>query len=238
MKKNFGYLFFVICIIYCSCVSSFKSGRYNGKNDSGNPNNFTFSDDLTFSYNYYGSIGKHSSGKYQIRDNEIILNSNIKNINIPVKVKCLTIPSDSLMGKNKITFLFNLSEEEEKNYKCIPIFNNDTLNNKEGIIYLTQGIKLDEKWGSYTMYHTEPIDSIKLCILKNPFISRPKKSLVTKTMYFDKGKGKDITFNLTINDSLFGYRIFDDVVLSIKKNKIIFIDIEEDRMNTLYLRKD
>ncbi|GAB6121779.1 hypothetical protein JCM30204_29280 [Dysgonomonas termitidis] len=217
-------------------MSSFKLGRYNGRNNSGNPNDFTFFADSTFSYNYYGSIGKHSSGKYGIRDNRIILNSNISNTTIPVE--CLVIPSDSLIEKNRVTFSFNLSEEEQKGYKCIPILNNDTLNNKEGIIYFTQGIQIDEKWGNYTIYYTEPIDSIKLWILKDPFIGRPTRILTTKTMYFDKVIGKDITFNLTINDSLFGYRVFDNIELAIKRNKIIFIDIEENKKNALYLRQD
>ncbi|NDV97412.1 hypothetical protein D0T84_21295 [Dysgonomonas sp. 521] len=101
----------------------------------------------------------------------------------------------------------------QEDYKCIPILNNDTLNNEEGIIYLTQGIQIDEKWGSYTMYYTEPVDSIKLYILKNPFISRPKEPLMSETIYFDKVIEKDITLNITINDSLFGYRVFDNTML-------------------------
>lgn len=235
MKKYFIYFFIVLCVCY-SCSSSFKMGLYNGKNNSGNPNEFTFSEDSTFTYNYYGSIGKHSFGKYGVRDNKIILNSYVKNVIVDVDTSVLLC--DSLKDKNKITFLFNLSEEEQKDYKCIPVLNNDTINNKEGIIYLTQGIQIDEKWGSYTMYYAQPIDSIKLYILKNPFINRPKELLVTRTIYFDNAVGKDITFNLMINDYLFGYRIFDNTMLEIKKKKIIFIDKEENKMNTLYLRLD
>lgn len=231
MKKYFIYIFIFICACY-SCTSPFKIGVYNGKNNSGNPNEFTFFEDLTFTYNYYGSIGKHSSGKYEIRDNKIILNSNAKNVTVDASV----LLCDSSKDKNKITFLFNISEEVQKDYKCIPILNKDTLNNKEGIIYLTEGIQIDEKWGSYAMYYTEPIDSLKLYIMKNPFIGRPQEPLTTETIYFDKVKGKDIVVDLTVNDFLFGYRVFDNTILEIKRNKIIFIDIVENKKNTLYLR--
>lgn len=235
MKKDFIYFFIIIYVCY-SCVSPFNVGVYNGENNSGNPNDFTFFEDSTFIYNYYGSIKKHSFGKYKIRDNKIILNSNIKNITVPVDVS--TLICDSLIDKNRITFLLKLSEGMQEDYKCIPILNNDTLNNKEGIIYLTQGIQIDEKWGGYTMYYTEPIDSIKLYILKNPFIGRPKEPLMSETIYFDKVIEKDITLNITINDSLFGYRVFNNTMLEIKKKKIIFIDKEENKMNSLYLRLD
>jgi hypothetical protein len=234
MKKSFVYLFTIICIIAHSCVTDFKTGIYATKKEW-YLNEFTFWGDSTFSYNDYGSMGKYSSGKYKIRDNKILLNSNIKDVTVPVGISILS--SDSLVEKNRITFRFNLSEKEQKDYKCIPILNKDTLNNKEGIIYFTQG-QIKEEWGTYTMYYTEPVDSVKLDIIRNPFVSRPREGLTTKTMYFDKILEKDITFNLTINDSLFGYRVFDDTMLEIKKNKIIFIDMEEDRMNTLYLRRD
>ncbi|GAB6010088.1 hypothetical protein [Dysgonomonas reticulitermitis] len=229
MKKYFIYFFIVLCVYY-SCTSSFKMGLYNGKNNSGNANEFTFSEDSTFTYDYYGLIRKHSSGKYKIKDDGIILNSSVKDITVPVKISVLLC--DSLTGKNKITVLFNLPEEEQKNYRCILIINKDTLNNNEDALklYITQDIWMDDEWGTYTGYYSKPIDSIRLTVMRIPFLSPPGiliEPMETKTMYFDKVIGKDITINLTINDSLFGYKVFDNIVLDIKRKKIIFIDVEE-----------
>lgn len=242
MKRNFIYLFTVICVVCCSCTSSFKLGRYNGDNGSGNPNDFTFLEDSTFSYNYYGSISKHSTGKYEIKDDKIILNSNIKDVFMPMQYSVLS--PDSLKGRNQITVQFKVPEvRTQDDYKCILILNKDTLNynNAEGAIelYISQGIWTDDKWGTYITYYTEPLDSVKIEIWVSPFVvARPKESVITRTIYFDGILGKDIVFDITIDESLFGYRVFDNTELSIKRNRIIFIDMEEDRRNTLYFRQD
>lgn len=257
MKKNFIYLFTVICIVYCSCVPSFKLGRYNGKNNSGNPNDFTFFEDSTFSYNYYGSIGKHSTGKYEIRDDKIILNSSVKDVFMPVQYSLLSL--DSLRGKNRITVQFKVPEvRTQKDYKCILILNEDTLNYNKNAkdtveLYITQDIWVDDKWGAYTICYTEPLDSVKLEIWVSPFVvARPEEPVTTQTIYFNSALGKDIIFNIAIDESLFGYRVFDNVELAIKRNRIIFIDTEKDNAwrnmhifkeerdnkNTLYLRRN
>lgn len=237
MKKNFIYIFIVICITCYSCTSSFKSGKYNGQNGSENPNDFTFFEDSTFSYNYYGSIGKHSSGKYEIKDNKIILNSTIKDITIPIQYSIFS--SDSLTKKNRITIQLRVPDvRTQKDYKCIPILNQDTLN---------------VDYGTYTTYSFTPLDSVKLEIWVLPFVvARPEEPITTQTIYFDSVLEKDIIFNITIDESLFGYRVFDNVELVRKRNKITFIDTEEsnvwrnihvfkgkrDIKNTLYLRQD
>jgi len=164
MKKIFIYLFTVICIV--SCTSSFKLGRYNGKINNRNPNDFIFFEDSTFSYNYYGSIGKHSSGKYKIKDDKIVLNSSIKDVFMPVQYSLLS--SDSLRWKNYITVQFKVPEvRTQEDYKCILILNKDTLNYNENAkyavnLYITQDIQVNDKWGTYTTYYTEPLDSVKL----------------------------------------------------------------------------
>ncbi len=251
MNKNFLYLFTAICIVCCSCTPSFKWGRYAGKYNikkkSENPNDFTFLEDSTFSYDYYGSVHrKCSTGKYEVKDNKIILNSNIKEVFMPEKYSIL--PTDSLKDKNRITVRFEVPEvRSQENYKCVVVLNKDTLNNDNDPMlmlkrYLMQGILKDiDKWGTYTTYYTEPLDSVNIEIWISNFVTggRVKARVITRTIYFDGILGKDIVFDIKIDESLFGYRVFDNIILDIKRNKIVFIDTEEDnRKNILFYKKN
>lgn len=214
MKKYLIWLSVIILVLYCSCTSSFKLGVYNSKGNSGNPNEFVFFEDSTFSYKYYSSIYKHSAGKFKILNNKILLNSNIKDIIIPVEYSILAC--DSLTDKNQISVQLEIPEIRKlEDYRCILLLNKDTL---------------DVAYGAYNMYSSVPLDSVMFEIWVSPFVvPRPSEPLNTETIYFDKSLRKCIIFNITIDETLFGYRVFDNTPLEIGKNKIKFTDTEDDK---------
>ena len=212
MRKTFLFLLSIFCVLCCSCSSSFKCGLYGSKKDNPNPNSFEFFEDSTFTYRYHLSIRKESSGKFKIIKDKLILNSFIKDTTLPMEYSLHS--NDSLNGKNRITVKFEVPERRKiKDFAAYPIINNDSL---------------DVDYGEYSIYYDSPLDSLKFDVIVYPFVfGVAKEPLMTKTVYFDKETGKDILVNISIDDSLFGYRIFDNTQLDIKRNRILFYEDKE-----------
>ncbi|GHT67056.1 hypothetical protein AGMMS50239_29580 [Bacteroidia bacterium] len=99
------------------------------------------------------------------------------------------------------------------------------------------------KRGSYCFYADKPFDCLYFKIKKQPKTIWSTAYTVYYTLHTEKIKipvqsGELVKVSICLNDSLFSYRIFDNEVLKIKGNKLIFKDKEKNnKTNKLYLNK-
>ncbi|WP_101689413.1 hypothetical protein [Dysgonomonas massiliensis] len=241
MKKNSIYLLIVL-LAYVSCVSRFKTGVYTSVEKS-EPYQFVFYDDSLFTYKNNSYEYRHSSGVFKIVGNKIILNSEKKDVYMPLLYTMVSL--DSVNNKNCIIVKLNISEFRKfDDYTCIPIINCDTmiqyidsLNPYLGVIMPYRVPSFEIKDNVVTIFYEKELDSIRFEVEVSPFVLRGRPRVYSKTVHFDKLLGgQSLLFNIEIDDGLFGYVVFDNAELVFKRNKVIYRDERYRYQEPLYLR--
>ncbi|MDR0206146.1 MAG: hypothetical protein LBI45_02680 [Bacteroidales bacterium] len=115
----------------------------------------------------------------------------------------------------------------------------DTINSSE-VAFISPPVKR----GSYCIYLEKPFRSLYFKIEKQPKwirytgrIQPTYYTLKTEEINVQIQPGELVKVTISVNDSLFSYRIFDNTELKIKDKKLIFKDSEENnKTNKLYLK--
>ena len=220
--KNFNkIIFFVIFVIFISCSDSVLiNGTYNNKQ---HPFEFTFSEDSTFRYVSRHGCYTESSGTWFKSGDFIYLNSTEQIDSISVKFHKTTGNKKNTLVNVKV----NVPENPERDYICYPIING----NKDYIFAMERG--------SYIIESESPIHSLYFIITKSPFVLRGTgpygcfNDIKTETIFPSLAIGDDIYVTINILDELFGYHVFKNDKLEIKKGKINFKYKNKDYRLTL-----
>ena len=214
----------------------------------------------------YGSsfVDKYSDGTWsRIDNNSIVLNSRVKNNLVPVFIEKGNVDKTQICTNLVITQTKIKNpkwEYTDKDYLVIPYINSKNyldlhpeLSDEPVSVDLKQMIGLDSdksekyvmsvppvKRGNYCLSLDEPIEDIYFEIEKQPKVlsRRTYYRLKTEKVNIPMQFNGTFVVNIALNDSLFSYRIFDNVILKINDKELIFKDIEEnDKTNRLYLKK-
>jgi hypothetical protein len=237
MKKVFILIcFIIIYLILFSCVNTSIIGHWAGK---GNRNNFdlNLNQDSTYACyfdNFNNQIMNYSEGNWVRRNDKVILNSDIQNNIVPLKI-CY-----NKMRKNekqicisimlKVFNQYPYGNDNEYDYICEP-FTNDTVPLRVQLtgedMFNAMATNSDPyigRCGSYIIYTDTLISDICFEIYRNfytstYFIEQPVK---TEKQIVNCSLGDSIIVNININDDFFNYKVFTNEILNVKNNKIIF----------------
>lgn len=197
----FGFL-----LLLGSCTGSRNILGTYASNKS--PYQFTLNPDSTFSYQYKFQFEyQYSNGSWKnIGNNKIELQSQLKNKIIPITVKEYTNehPNDSC----QLNIESNILNNEKRYYQCLIFIDNtffaqrscDSLSN---LIVPAPKKSMFFKLTADTRIPTRFLDTLTSSIysLKNINVYR-------------------IDANMTYNDSLFNYKLFNHAILQINNNKL------------------
>jgi len=202
-----------------SCVTnSFIIGEYRSGRST-----LLFKEDSTFTYISREDGYEYSIGSFEIRKNELLLNSNIQNDILPLRV--VYEPAKELVSAPSLHVIVSSNAK----YRCNPYVN--------GIPSIFQ-----VPTGSYSFnLNIAPIKNIYFEIWKvsdyliYDYATFPVITEITEIEEYFNG---DIYVYINMNDSLVSYRIFDNEILKINDKKLIFKDSEENnKTNKLYLKR-
>ncbi|MFT3901661.1 MAG: hypothetical protein QM727_00685 [Niabella sp.] len=208
MKKNILYIFIVFSLVSCSGRLLF-TGKYASKDS---PYGFYINPDSTFSYKFYQFHEyEYSNGKWFKKDKYLILNSNLRDITIPLVIKDESILSgDSL---NNFSFEFVSSGLPAKDCECAIVINDTSKQ-----IRRCDSIALVEI--------TMPVHNLFVEVRKSPLLMTSLRfslhPLVTNTYIPKKEYGNSANFKIIVNDSLFSYKIFNNKKLKISKRGLYY----------------
>lgn len=229
MKKIY-IIFFTVIFIFISC-KSFQIGEYkNNKSCVA----ITLKNDSTFIYNNYSYNFEYSSGIWRRRDDKIILKSHIKNKIVPVEIS----KYENVTLKDRITIRINIIplKKNAEDYFCEAFTNSeyllfdpyDTLRpllNKKPLVDIQLVANyIQEKNGSYSFSVNHDIDSLYLKLWKFPQSLNGiqiNDSLLTERKKITAKLRDSIVINVALNDSLFGYKVFDNKVLIYRNGCLI-----------------
>lgn len=213
----------ILTILLNSCSNTrLINGTYSGKH---NPHVFILSADSTFKYEYHAVWYSESSGTWRKAGDIIYLNSFNQTDKIPVEYTKMTNNQDSAIVVN---IDVNSQNKPPKDYICWAFINGN-------FAYF------DPDRGSYSFKSEIPVDSLYFKIKKSPFIFRGTgykmgyDDVKTETIYPHLSVGESLNVTINIIDSLFGYKVFSDTKLKVKRDKLIFKD--KNKTNKLSLRK-
>jgi hypothetical protein len=223
MKYSYLVFVYVLSILLLdSCTTAHLiNGTYSGKQ---HPHVFIFSEDSTFKYEYRAMWYSESSGTWQKRENKIYLNSFEQRNTIPVDYA----KAENNQKRVIINVKVNVSDKAEEDYICFPYVNG-------------KSVIMDPGKGSYSFDSEVSVNNIYFLIAKRPFVLRGTgykmsyDDVKTETIYPHLSVGESLDVTINIIDSLFGYKVFDNTKLKVKRNKIIFKD--GGKINKLSLKK-
>jgi hypothetical protein len=213
MKKTI--ILAILSIFYCGCSTSKISGIYSGVDEQ----SFILKKDSTFIYwkfNYEARLGYSEGHWKKVSTDEIILNSNIKNKILPILI------NESESSDNKNHLILNVDgfngriSERKSDYRC-HVYVNDIL---------FKNIRCDSLC---ELVIPTTVHNIKLDLFHFGDILSPKPVNTDKLNLIDS-TNKIITINVNIKNLLFGYRIFDNQTIYIKRNIIKFYDKETNKL--------
>jgi hypothetical protein len=223
MKYNCIVIVCILTVLLNSCSNTqLINGTYIGKHC---PHVFIFSADSTFKYEYRAMWYSESSGTWRKEGNFIYLNSSNQIDKIPIEYTKVTSNQDSVVIVN---IGVNSQNKPPKDYICWPFVNGN-------FVYF------DPERGSYSFKSEFFVDSLYFKVNKSPFVFRGTgykmgyDDVKTETIYPHLSIGENIDVTINIIDSLFGYKVFDNTKLKVKRNKIIFKD--GGKINKLSLKK-
>ena len=210
--KNIKYLSFGLTLfLVFSCNSTLQTiiGVYS---EPQNPYKIELFKDSTF--RYYGLYSEYSSGKWFRRSNNcIVLNSEIKEILVPLKIKREYTESDTC----KIDVKVKVIGQKENDYECIPLTSNKIIT-KEPVR------------GSYIFIPAQSNNDICFDIWRVPYLIKntvhlnERNPIKTEKIILNSKQHEHITIDIYFNDSLFDYKIFNETKVSIKDKKLRFYD--------------
>jgi hypothetical protein len=203
-------LLFFLVIIY-SCSSSVNlSGNYSS---SHSPHSFNLNKDSTFSYRYkfefaYG----YSKGTWsKIEGSKILLNSQIKSRVLIVNEHALG-SIGSLDSPSYFSINVNIPNADRASYRCL-IFVNDTLYGKascDSLSPISIPTSIKDIYFGITAGVTIP--------------ARFLDTLYTEKMFPKSRTANKDKIDISYNDSLFNYRVFNNEILRISKKGLEFND--------------
>jgi len=267
MKNITIIVLYVLVSVLVSCQTSKNiEGVYSSQKNLNKFEFFSDSTFVYKSTVLYGSrVNKYSDGTWKrIDKNTIVLNSRVKNNLIPIYIEKSKSDKTQICTNLVITqtkIKNSRWEYTDKDYWVIPYINGKNyldlhpeLSDEPISISLRQMIglppdKSDEdiinvppvKKGNYCLSLDEPVESIYFEIEKQremSVLARTYYRLKTEKVNVPIQLGDSLSINIALNDSLFSYRIFDNVILKINDKKLIFKDSEENnKTNKLYLKK-
>lgn len=214
------FLIAMMCLY--GCVNSKQIvGKYA---DTKSPDSFQFNSDSTFIYQYRAYHAyEYATGKWEIkRNNAIILNSSIQNVVIP---SSLTL-EDYISNQTSVMLTFEprIKKGVLSDYKC-EIFINDSLFDT----------RRADSMNKITI--NKPVNTIFFKIIKEPLKPTstyfPLFPLVTEKFTFKKNTCVNATIVATIDDKLFGYRVFSNELVKIKNKGIKRFYLVNSRWRTI-----
>jgi hypothetical protein len=213
-------------------------GKYSSKS---NPDFFEFNADSTFYYSYSAyHVNESSSGRWtQLKGKTVILNSSIQSRDILLKI-------DRAFDTNNTGSSIELNFDPEidlKNYKCA-IFINDTLYSfKGGGLIVPTGltntefekeVNVSDTYFRYTRCDSllslrvnGPIRSLFFKIIKYELNSSylTRKPLQTEKYVSSSGlRHIALVANVSFNDSLFNYRVFENEKIKIRRRGMLLFN--------------
>jgi len=199
----------LLILIFSSCTTnSFIIGEYRSGRST-----FSFKKDSTFTYISRKNGYEYSSGSFKIRNNKLLLNSIIQNNILPLKV--VYEPAKELTPICSLHVIVSSNEPIETKYRCNPYIN--------GIPSI-----FEVPTGSYSFnLNISPVKNIYFEIWKvqDYLISNHATSpVMTEVKAIKEYFNGDIYAYINMNDSLVSYKVFDNVKLKFKNNKIVFKD--------------
>ncbi|MEI2824038.1 MAG: hypothetical protein V9F02_11520 [Chitinophagaceae bacterium] len=216
MKKHTLYLLFIFLLTSCS-NKLFITGRYASKNS---PYGFNLNQDSTFEYKFYQFHAyKYSTGKWRKKGNRtIILNSTRKDITIPLEATESSELKDENL--NRFSFEFTSNGIAAKDCECAIIINDTTKEIRRCDSLALVEIKM-------------PVHKLLVEVRKSPLLMTSLRfsldPLITNSFFAAKEYGSLTKFRITVNDSLFSYKVFDERKLKVKANGVYFYDDKGDR---------
>ena len=218
-------------------------------------------------YNNSSFTNKFSEGKWRrIDKNTIVLNSRITNNIIPLQIEKMNAKDSSLQVCENLIIIKNrnlyeykvedflvtpyidginyldqhpeLSDEPlqitKKDFRVSIGLEPDTINPSE-IVMTSPPVKR----GSYCIYPEKPFNTLYFKIEKQPKTLSHSSyySLRTEKVDIPVQFGELVKVNISVNDSLFSFRIFDNEIIKISGNKLIFKDKEDNnKVNKLHIK--
>jgi hypothetical protein len=211
-------IYVLLILFLCGCAG--------GKDISGvywsdkSPDKLTINKDYTFSYAYRFQFQyKHATGNWS-KDgrNKYILNSFIKSKRLPVNVSESEANSDS-------NFLSIHIQIPDQTYYICEIFINDRLYEKRRCDSLSM------------VAFATPINSVFFGITADERIpGRSLDTLYTQVFHPKMASANSMKVNVEFTDSLFNYRIFNNTMIKIANNNLMFYD--DDYSSPTLLRKN
>ena len=245
----------VLSVVSCQTPKNIE-GAYNSRKSLNKFELYSDSTFTYTSLFYKGScfVNKYSDGKWsRIDKNTIALNSRVKNNLVPVFIEKSNIDETQICTNLVITQtkIKNLKwEYTDKDYLVIPYVNGKNyldlhpeLSDEPVTIDLKQMIGFDSdksekyvmsvppvKRGNYCLSFDKSIEDIYFEIEKRPEVlsRRTYYRLKTEKVNIPMQSNESFVVNIALNDSIFSYRIFDNVILKINDKKLIFKDSEDN----------
>lgn len=219
--KSLKYIIGTLSILLYSCSSNtLIVGTYSGKS----PHVFILSEDSTFKYEYHNYCYSESFGTWTKKEDAIYLNSFIQIDKIPLEFVKL--------GNNDNAIAVNIKvlshDKPETDYICWPFINDEPC-------------LFDPERGSFSFTSDIPIDNIYFKIRKSPFVLRGAGSKMcyndveSEKINIKLSFGEDINIKINIIDSLFGYSVFKNEKLELRRGNLVFS--ENGVRNKLHLKK-
>jgi hypothetical protein len=246
MKK--GLLLYIILLSYSNCFSTINCGIYCDTTSTF----LVLFKDSTFYYcsrnefNYQYSFGKWENKNEQIVLNSIIKESfqSIKLINLKSNIYCDSILVNIQFSSN--SFLGYVDTD----YYCIPYINDciRLLPQRENEILdlnieqLESALWNKKERGSYEFFIDYIINNISFDIIrssKKDIFDHGKNGLLVKTICseINTNMGDSIVVQININSFLWGHRIFDNEIVKIESNYLIFKDLFYYAEDELYIEE-
>lgn len=241
--KNLSFCWMLI-IGLSSCKTSVDvAGVYISKNNlhgygMSSIHKFIFSPDFTFNYFYIviGDIEKKSSGTWKYMDkNTIVLNSNIQSNEVALSTEI--VPSNNKNPMINVKLI--VPGKDEKEYRCSPYI--AIIKDK----YYVENFLPDRGNYSYEITnHYSNNHEFFFKISKEPSEFIPGRGkieyylLETEHKKIALNNGDIVNISVTVPDSLFSYRIFNDETIKFNGNKLIFKDKEDNNKTSKLHIKD
>lgn len=220
--------FIVICVMACTSSQKVLTGKFSNRKSN---NILYLFPDSSFRYEQTLLPGsrfkeKYSSGKWsKLDENTLVLNSNKQERKVSVNVDI-----KSSKNSNSVMFIeMKVDRQDQINYISQPIFSPPASQKYIGV-------------NSYAFDIASKKDSVYIVLEKRPLkaeilgLKQPEYYTVeTDIIPLDYSVGDSIILHLSVPDSLFSYRIFNNEAFKMKGNKIVFADIEEHKNNILSL---
>ncbi len=198
-------IFYVLLFLQSCYTSDFVVGTYSSNKS---PHRFTFNADSTFYYQYKGHIWrKYSIGYWKKLDKQhLIIQSAYPNSFLRMK-----IDEFANLNKEKLTVSINvdLPKDERQYYKHILIVN-------DSIPVIMSG-------DSSNLVIYEDVKNFVYKITADVRVpNRFLDTLTSAKYYLKQVNTTSVYIDVSLADSLFGYQVFDQKVIKIRKNEIIY----------------